>query len=153
MGYDVPVGTLTLGPFVGGRYARIRTESFTERDAGALNLRVDGTSATSVAGAVGLRLGGTFTVGAGAGTTTVAPHVRLAYEHEFSHDVRRITASLSGSSLTAEPGVGARDALVAGVAVRVQVSDQLSLVADYAGTLVRADGRDHSLLGKVEVRF
>ncbi|WP_448188209.1 autotransporter domain-containing protein [Azospirillum sp. sgz301742] len=149
VGYDVPVGTLTLGPFVGGRYARIRTDSFTERDAGALNLRVDGTSATSLTGAVGLRLGGVFS----AGTAKVAPHVRLAYEHEFSHDARRITASLSGASLTAEPGVGARDALVAGVGVRVQVSDRLSLVADYAGTLARADGRDHSLLGKVEVKF
>ena len=149
VGYDVPVGTLTLGPFVGGRYARIRTDSFTERDAGALNLRVDGTSATSVTGAVGLRLGGVFT----AGTATVAPHVRLAYEHEFSQDARRVTASLGGSALTAEPGVGARDALVAGVGVRVQISDRVSLVADYAGTLARADGRDHSLLGKVEVKF
>ena len=149
VGYDAPVGGLTLGPFAGARYARVRTDGFTEEGAGALNLSIGGTRATSLTGSLGVRLGGVFT----ADTVKVAPHVRLAWEHEFSRDSRRVTARLGGAGLTAEPGVGARDALVAGVGVRVQVSGRLSLVADYAGTLARADGRDHSLLGKVEVKF
>lgn len=149
VGYDAPVGGLTLGPFAGARYARVRTDGFTETGAGSLNLAIDGTRATSLIGSLGVRLGGVFT----ADTATVAPHVRLAWEHEFSRDARRVTARLGGGFLTTEPGVGARDALVAGVGVRVKMSDRLSLVADYAGTLARADGRDHSLLGKVEVKF
>jgi len=148
-GYDVPLGGLSIGPFVGGRYTRIHVDGFTEDGASGLNLRVDDSSATSFIGAVGVRLGGVFDVG----TAKVAPHVRLAYEHEFSNDPRRATVSLAGVSSTTEPGVGTRNALVAGLGVAVRVSDRVSLVADYASTLVRADGRDHSMLGKVEVKF
>jgi hypothetical protein len=35
----------------------------------------------------------------------------------------------------------------------VEVNQRLNLAGDYQGSPIRADGRDHSILGKLEVRF
>ncbi|WP_207478858.1 autotransporter domain-containing protein [Arenibaculum pallidiluteum] len=148
-GYDLRAGFLTVTPFAGARWQDIRIDGYEERGAAGLSLAIGDQEAETLTGSLGLRIAARIDGPAG----SVTPHLRVAFQHEFIDDPRPVTAALGGVRTTISQAPGDRDYLVLGAGVSVALSQGLSLVADYEGTAGRGDGRDHSVFGRIRVRF
>ncbi len=88
MGYELSLGALSLGPWVGLSYVRTRIDSYKERDlSGAgLNLRYDAQQRNSLLSTVGLRTSYALSFDWG----VLIPQLRFAWEHEFSEARPRV---------------------------------------------------------------
>jgi uncharacterized protein with beta-barrel porin domain len=95
-GYDVKLSRMILTPAATLAYSALWLGSFTEQDAGALNLRVGAQNASSVQ----TGLGGRVTVPLKIGRVLVVPQAYAFYQHEFANSSRGLTASLSQGSGT-----------------------------------------------------
>jgi outer membrane autotransporter protein len=84
LGYDFALGAATFGPY--GRIVYVGTdlESFTERSASGLEMRVDGQSRDSFVTVVGARLNYAFSLPLG----VVIPQLRAEWEHEFAREAQ-----------------------------------------------------------------
>lgn len=148
-GYDLGLGPVVLGPFAGLRYAHATIDGYTESGAGPLSLSVEEQEASSLVGSLGARVGALVELGGAA----LFPSLRASWEHEFEDDPERLTAGLAGNRSSIEIGPGDRDWVSFGAGLDLRLGGTLFLTAEYEGTLGRSDGTDHSVLGRVRIRF
>lgn len=149
-GYNIKTGNASLGPTVGLRYNRVNIDSYTEKDAGSLNMTVKSQEAESLV----LSLGAQASVAINAGQAKVIPQVRVSYEHEFADDSREIVTELvtqPGIPMRANTAKPDRDYVKLGVGTQVQFSDNFSGAIDYETVIGRKDFSDQAV--KAEVRF
>ena len=85
-GYDFTSGSLSIGPYVRGRYTHSKIDGYRETDLSLSGLAMDvgQQKATSFAGVLGIR--SSFAISASWGV--IVPQVRFEYEHEFKDDIR-----------------------------------------------------------------
>jgi outer membrane autotransporter protein len=137
-GYDLKMGNAIINPLVSLYYTTLSTGSFTETNAGSLNLRVPGQSATSVQTGLGARAG----IKATKGNVTFVPTISAVWQHEYSDKTRGLDARLAqGSSTialqTQEPG---RDFAVVGVDFAAKFNKKVTANLGYTAEI----GRSHS---------
>ncbi len=128
-GYDFRVWRYILTPSATLAYSRLWVGSFTERDAGALNLQVGSQTADSLQTGLGGRLTLPFRVG----QVKVAPQVYAFYEHEFANGSRGLNASLSqtGSSFTFQTDAAKRNFAVVGGNLTLGLKENLWVQVNY----------------------
>ncbi|MBU1742074.1 MAG: autotransporter domain-containing protein, partial [Proteobacteria bacterium] len=152
-GYDFPVGrSWTLGPVFSLEAVHQEQDGFTESGAGALNLTLGRQSATSVRGAVGVRVRRVFK---GRGGRRVTISLSALWVHEFANNAQSVNASMQGNPATPftvrtpEPE---RDAVRLGIGVTAKVSRRVSLFAAYQPEF-RPDNQSHYVSAGVRFEF
>jgi len=86
-GYDIRKNNWIITPNVSLQYARLNTDSYTEKGAGAINLDVDGQNTESLQGNIGARLSYTWKTDKAA----IIPGIRASYGYEFLRDSQNVT--------------------------------------------------------------
>jgi len=153
-GYDFKpkkLKPLVVTPAASLAFSSISVGGFTETNAGALNLEVDGQNADSVQLGVGGKIAAPFQKG----EAKIVPQAYAFYQHEFSKNSRGLDARLSqGSStmtfLTDEPE---RDFAVVGGNVNVFVSKNLSARIDYNAEVGRGNSTVHQVSAGLRWNF
>jgi autotransporter-associated beta strand protein len=151
-GYDIKVGNAIFGPMLSVQYATLETQAFTESNAGALNLRVNSQSASSVQTGLGARA----SYKAKIGNVSVKPVVSVAWQHEYSDNTRGLNASLAqGSSnmtfqTVSNPG---KDFVVVGAGVSARFSKRFVANVGYTGELGRSNASNHMLNAGLRFEF
>jgi len=128
-GYDLKIGRVIVSPKASLNYISLETRSFTERNAGALNLAVAKQSAESLQTGLGGRLAGQGQVG----QVTLTPQVYAVWQHEFSNRSRGISASLApgGAPFTFQTDAPSRDFAVLGADLAARFSKKLTARVGY----------------------
>lgn len=123
-GFDVPLGPVTLTPFVGLDYAACFWGGFGEKDAGTLNVKLDETTAESLRSSLGLVLAAPLDFGS---VFTLDTRLRLAWSHELGDAAHAYRAQMGGESFNVRGQNLGRDLLLAGLAVQSHVSEKFIL--------------------------
>lgn len=84
---------MTLTPSIGIESHRINQDSYTEKGAGAISLRVGDSDATRLRSLAGLELGALKTLSDG---SKLRPSLKATWKHEFNDDGMNTTASFIG---------------------------------------------------------
>jgi outer membrane autotransporter protein len=108
-----------------------------------------GQTTTSVRSFFGGQAAGTFALDE---HTTVTPHLRLAWAHEFT-DTRQVNVSflaIPGAALTELGARPARDAAIVEAGVEVGIGRSLAVYAQFDGDLA---GSGHAYAGSGGLRF
>ncbi|MBN2468986.1 MAG: autotransporter domain-containing protein, partial [Deltaproteobacteria bacterium] len=92
-GYYFDLKPWSLGPYASLQYIRLDEESFEERGAGAISLRVDDRQTDALVSELGLRMVGCFKGKDG----NLLPEVSLAWSYDFDIDDHVVKASFAGS--------------------------------------------------------
>jgi uncharacterized protein with beta-barrel porin domain len=145
-GYDLKpkkIKPVVVTPAASLAYSTISVGSFTEKNAGSLNLKVDAQNAESLQLGVGAKVAAPFKKG----STKVVPQAYAFYQHEFSKNSRGLDARLSQGSntlafTTDEPQ---RDYAVVGGNVTVFVGKNLSARVDYNAEVGRGNSTVHQV--------
>lgn len=149
-GYNLKAGNAAFGPTVGVRYSHANIDSYTEKDAGSLNMVVKDQKAESVV----LSLGAEASYRIKAGDGAVIPYVRATYEHEFANDSREIItemASQPGIPMRVNTENSDRDYVKLRAGVQAIVSENVSGTLDYQTIIGRKDYNDQAV--KAEIRY
>lgn len=123
-GFDVPLGAFTLTPFVGLDYAVCFWGGFGEHDAGALNVKIDDTTAENLRSSLGVEFAAPLEFGS---AFTLDTRLRLAWSHELGDDSYAYRAQMGGESFRVRGQDLGRDLLLAGLAVQSHVSEKFVL--------------------------
>lgn len=149
-GYDVKLGNFIFGPTASVNYSKQWIDSFTEQNAGALNLTIQDQTAESLQSGVGAHLSYTWKLP----EFTMIPNVFASYQHEFMNDSRAIRASVAGGSTfqtqTASPH---RDFANLGAGVNFLFSPQLSANLSYGTIVGDSTYQEHTMTGGVRYNF
>jgi uncharacterized protein with beta-barrel porin domain len=92
-GYYFDIKKWLIGPFASFQYVYLDEESFNEKGAGSVSLRVDDRQTDSLVSELGIRLARDFKSTHG----SFIPEVSAAWLHDFDIDDRVITSSFAGS--------------------------------------------------------
>ncbi len=94
VGWKANIGTdFSFVPFVGINYMYGESDSFLESGAGGANLDVDQATGRSLASLLGVRLTGNNLL---SGNTTLIPHARIAWQHEFLDQIWSVSGFFAG---------------------------------------------------------
>lgn len=122
------VGSITLTPAAGLRYAFFRGASFTESGASAQNLSVDSDTARSLQPYVMLKLDKTF----GEGERAVDAQLRVGYARELMGTSRQVTVLSQDGTRFAAPGVALpRNYVTGGASIGFRPSKATSISVGY----------------------
>ena len=129
IGYDIQQSNWRIASNMSLQYVRMSTESYTESDAGALNLNVDRQSTGSLQGNVGVQTSYAIKTE----SATYLPHIRASYGNEFLKDGQNITSRLAtGSSpFTIQTTSPDRNIFSVGAGLTVLTKKNLSLYIQY----------------------
>jgi uncharacterized protein with beta-barrel porin domain len=145
-GVDVSMGKIgVLSPFVSLEMQRAETPAFSERGADSVNLAVSASSANSIRSSLGARWRNQFEVLGHAWSL----NGELAWAHQYGARTQAVTASFEGaanSAFTVHGSGPARDAMQAGVGVRVALGRQVHAGLRYDGEF---GGGGHTHAGSV----
>lgn len=121
--------TLALTPFASLQYNRIRQDGYSENGAGALDLKVEGTTAERVQSGLGAKLSGKMDLG----RTKLLPSVHAQWVHDFKDGGIGSTASLEGGGgVFYTPGQAInRNKLNLGGSLAFQTSRDTTLAIQY----------------------
>jgi uncharacterized protein with beta-barrel porin domain len=150
-GYAFNVEDWAIGPFASLRYIYLSEESFREKGADSLNLRVDHRKTDSLMSELGLRLARIFEIKYG----SLIPEVSAAWSYDFDIDDRVITASFEGSpgaafSIDGQPVE--RNGAVVGAGLTFVHKSGFSTSLRYRGEF-RDKYRSHGVIGEVRFMF
>jgi len=151
-GYAFDVNGFNVGPVGGLRWSHISIDGYSENGAPGLNQQVGEQNFESLITSFGVEAS-TVTDFMG---FSVAPHVRLTYDHEFKDSDRVITTSLVSQPLvpvTTPLDNPARDSIRIGGGVNVALADSLTAMFDFNATAARSDGNDYQALAKLRFAF
>ncbi len=150
-GYDIRLWRYILTPAATLAYSHIWVNSFTETDAGALNLQV----ASQTADSLQTGLGGRLTVPFRAGQVKAAPQVYAFYEHEFADGSRGLNASLSqgGSTFNFQTGAAKRNFAVVGGSLTLGLKNNLWAQVNYNAEVGRGSYTAHFINAGVRYEF
>ncbi|MEO0962956.1 MAG: autotransporter outer membrane beta-barrel domain-containing protein, partial [Pseudomonadota bacterium] len=93
-GHVTRVGQTSIGPVLAVDYARIHTDAYSERGAGAFGLNVAESDEVSITSTLGVQAAHEFSVLG----WDVAPYASAGWVHEFEHDAPVTTASFAGAA-------------------------------------------------------
>lgn len=148
VGWTPSVGTLSIGPVAGLRYANITIDGYTEDGANFLNLQVKKFDAESLVGSLGVSAAGRF----GDAGMAILPAIKIAYEYEFLNDNRRIFSNLPGSGRNVmESGSGDEGRLVGGLGLTLE-SGSIAATLGWEGQFT-GDRDDNAFVGRVKLQF
>ncbi len=152
LGYDFTVGKFTLGPSASVQYNRVEVNSFTENNAGALNLALNSQTAESLRSYVGGRAAYTWEVG----KITLLPEVAAFWQREYLDDARTINAQFAGvggSSFGVQTAQAGRNGALVSAGVSAFWTEKFSTYINYGGELGRSDYTSHSIMGGFRYEF
>lgn len=130
-GYDIKVSQITVGPVVNAQYTYFGVGSFTESNAGSLDLRMDRRNVNSFQTNLGGRIAYTWKPEAG---TRIIPECRIFWNHEYLQGATGMGASLGGgagphfNSITTPPS---RDSVFAAIGINGQFGKNWNVAIYY----------------------
>lgn len=150
-GYDFKVGRSILTPAATLAYSRIWVDSFSEDNAGSLNLQVGSQSAASLQ----TGLGGRLTVPFPAGQVKVAPQVYAFYHHEFANGSRGLDARFSqgGSTFSFQTDAAPRNFAVVGGSLNLGLKENLWAQINYNAEVGRGNYTAHFVNAGLRYEF
>jgi outer membrane autotransporter protein len=128
-GWDFPVSSFKVTPFVGLGYLHQTIDQFTETGAGIEDLTVKGDE-DSLQTSLGIRASTTFQVGSG----WLMPEVRASWQHEFLDDSQQITNAFAinpGDTFIIKGAKLSRDSGTVGAGLTYTMSPSTKLFLDY----------------------
>ena len=133
-GYRIKVNTISIIPLAGFQASYLMRNSFTERDAGALDLDVDSDHTSSFVSSMGIRLRKDIATD----TATIIPELNARWLHEFSNDDYRLNAAFAGSpaaTFTVQEDGPKRDSVALGFGLTCLTKKDLNLFVAYDATI------------------
>jgi len=130
----------TLTPFAGLEYAHVNRESFTEKDGGVTNLRVNEDTQDSLRSSMGARITHSWTQG----KYRIQPTAELAWVHEFMEDEAGMRAGFAVAPITTFAVDGPdldRDRARVALGLNVQLTEVAYLNLGYQGEFASSDDR------------
>ena len=151
-GYDWQIGRFTFGIFGSLQYVHLSVDGFTETNAGALSLAVAQNSAESLRQQVGARLGYVWKINS---FVTIAPEIRIAWQHEYLDRSRTIFASLDrgdGPGLSFTGAAGQHDDAYATVGLNGSIG-KLGVYLLYNSAFGSSTFESNAVAGGVRFQF
>jgi uncharacterized protein with beta-barrel porin domain len=150
-GYDLRVQRLVLTPAVSLAYSSLWVNSFTESNAGALDLNVSPQNAQSLQTGVG----GKIALPIKRDSTTVVPQIYAFYQHEYSNSIGTLDARLSqvGSTFAFQSVPPHRNFAVVGANFTLASKNNLKIQMDYNAEVGRGNSTAHYLSAAVRWEF
>ncbi|MEQ8501367.1 MAG: autotransporter outer membrane beta-barrel domain-containing protein, partial [Sneathiellaceae bacterium] len=124
-------GVLELLPLAGVQALRLRTDSYTETGAGAMNLNVASDTVSSLRTSLGAAIAYPMAFADG---RSLRPELRARWSHEFGDTDTVVDASFAaagGAAFQVASGDLGRDAALLGAGLEARLSPRLSLAAAY----------------------
>jgi outer membrane autotransporter protein len=150
-GYTFDIQKWLIGPFGTLQYTYLDEESFEERGAGAVSLRIDDRQTDSLVSELGIRLARVFKTKCG----SLIPEVSAAWLHDFDIDDRVITSSFAGSpgaSFSIEGQDVERNGATLGAAISFIHKSGLSTSLKYRGEF-REKYKSNGVMGELRFTF
>ncbi|WP_449244869.1 autotransporter outer membrane beta-barrel domain-containing protein [Desulfobacca acetoxidans] len=150
-GYDFKAGAVIAGPKLSLHYVDLQTRTFTESNAGALNLTVARQSAASLQTGLGGRLAYTTKIG----SVPLTPQVYAVWQHEYSDRSRGLNASLAQSAVPFifRTDAPQRDFAVLGVEVAARCSKRFTARVGYNAEVGRGGSFYQGVTAGLRVEF
>jgi outer membrane autotransporter protein len=150
-GYDVKAKKVIFTPVVSLAYSGLWVDGYTEKGAGALNLKVGSQSADSLQTGVGAKVAAPIKRGA----VTVVPQAYATYQHEFANGSRGLNASLNqpGGAFTWRTEAPRRDFALVGARVDINTGKNFQIGLNYNAEVGRGGSTAHSIYGGVRWHF
>jgi len=150
-GYDLKANPLVLTPVVSLAYSGLWVDGFTERGAGALNLKVASQDATSLQTGVGAKMAAPLK----RGSVRVVPQAYATFQHEFAHDRRGLNASLSqgGGTFNFQTDAAKKNYASVGANITVLTEKNFRVHLNYNAEVGRSNSTAHYLNAGVRWEF
>jgi len=150
-GYDFRKGNWTLGPTLSFQYVRLGVNEYTETDAGALNLHVDGKSMESLQGSLGGKVSWIWE----GDKVKVIPRLSGSYRHEFAAADQTTVASLAqgSSAFAVSTPASEKNYFAIGTGVTLQWKDHTLVYLHYDAQLGQRDFRAQSVTAGLRFTF
>lgn len=154
-GYDFALGGLLFGPYGRVSYLDAALGSYTERGAGAFDLRVAGLGVYSLKSAVGAEA--SYAVSTSFGV--LLPHVRFDYQHEFKDGRRTMHANFANAPITPAASIAVeidppdRDFFTLGAGVSAVFAGGFGCFVDYQPSLGLGRVENHGFAAGVRMEF
>lgn len=143
VGYDLPVGQVTVTPLTSLRWLRSVTGSYDEEGAGTANLAVDRRGSNSVSQDLGAKVAWEVPTGYG----VLKPEVRLAWVHDYTDGPIASSGIMGGQAFAVSVPRTEADGVRIGLAAGFNGEGDVSFRAEYEGEL-RAQYQSHTGLVK-----
>lgn len=147
-GWNIPVSTYIITPLSGLQGIWTNNNGYTETGAGATNLSVGRQTAHTLT----TMLGGRVTTAVSTDWGSVAPEIKLQWEHDLLHGPITTPVLMAGVGFSTETPREAADGAQVTMAATLQKSDHLSLRAEYDGN-IRSNYSSHTALLKAQWDF
>ncbi|WP_200375252.1 autotransporter outer membrane beta-barrel domain-containing protein [Thiocystis violacea] len=142
-GYDINEGPVAYGVYGKVGYLNVDVDSYRERNAGGLNLEMDGFDATSVTTTLGTRISRVFNTE----RAVLIPQAKIEWEHEYDNDASTINARFaadpSGTRFTIDTDEPDRDYFRLGLGLSAVFPHGLSSFLNYSTLIDKRDWTDH----------
>ncbi len=140
-GYDLKLRRFILTPSATLAYSALWVGGFSEKGAGALNLRV----APQNAGSVQTGVGGRLTLPLKVGQVLVVPQGYAFYQHEFADDSRGLRAGLSQGSSTFswQTDAAGRNFALVGASLTLGIKENLYAQVNFSSDVGRGNSTAH----------
>jgi outer membrane lipase/esterase len=153
VGYEVPLGRVTITPLARVEYLNLHVDSYRERGAEGLDLEVGKQKVESLVTALGAQVSMAFSLPFG----VVVPQVRAEWRHEFKNDDASITARYANDPFNTSFAISSDDPDRDYVAVAAGASAVLrrgvSAFLNYETVLGLRDVTHHAFTGGLRVEF
>ena len=151
-GYTIRFGKIELEPLAGLAFTTVQTSSFSEHDAGDVNLDVQDARLNSLRSGLGARASFGFDLSG----FRIIPEVYSLWSHDFLHENPQITARFagapSGSTFVVYGARPSADYALVGAGISAAVGDRLSFFANYDGD-IRSGLNAHSVTAGVRLQW
>lgn len=144
------LGSFTLTPRAGLKYARLFEESFEEEGAEGFDLAVDSRDSDSLRPFLGISASRAFTTGDG---VEIRPTLDFGYSRELLDTAPPSSVHVGGGSFLVEGLEPARDQLTLGGSLGVRMNDSLTLHGDYHAVLPTGNVTSHTFQFGLTFRF
>lgn len=152
-GYDINQGPVALGVYGKLGYLGVNVDDYRERNAGGLNLAMNGFDATSVTTTLGVRVSRVFNTA----TAVLVPQAKIEWEHEYDNDASTLTARFAADPsattfaiLTDDPD---RDYFRLGIGLSAVFPHGVSSYVNYSTLLDKQDWSDNLIDVGVRLEF
>jgi outer membrane autotransporter protein len=150
-GYYFDIKKWLIGPFASLQYIYLDEESFSEKGANSLSLRMNDRQTDSLISELGLRLARVFNVKYG----SLIPELSAAWLHDFNIDDRVITSSFAGSpgaSFSIKGQDVERNGAILGAGISFIHKSGLSTSLKYKGEF-REKYKSNTIMGELRFTF
>jgi len=129
-GRDFHCGNWTMGPMAGVQYVHTTLDSFTENNAGLLDLAVNSHSDDSLRS----RLGGRVYYAGTYGNVVWRPFLDAAWQHEFMENSNSLTSQFAGANVgtfSVPTPVGSRESALISIGTDIDINSDTTVFTAY----------------------